>query len=282
MEFKGIDVSKWQGEINWEKVKASGVDFAILREGYGLQIDKKFKENCEKAKAAGMNIGVYHYSYASSADDAKNEAEFCLKNISGLKFEYPICFDIEEKEMLKLSNETRNEIVRAFCEEIEKSGYYAMFYCNLNWLENYLNYENLKQFDLWLARWSSIKPLEECGIWQYSSQGKIDGINGNVDLDVSYKNYPEIMKSNGLNGFKTQKDYFNYTVKKDDSLWVISERYLKNGAKYTEIKELNNLSSDVIYPGQVLKIPKWGNKNEQKNSNYFNFSNSHWKRYNLF
>lgn len=256
MEFKGIDVSKWQGEINWEKVKASGVDFAILREGYGLQIDKKFKENCEKAKAAGMNIGVYHYSYASSAFDAKNEAEFCLGNIRVLELEYPVCFDIEEKEMLKLSNETRTEIVKAFCEEIETAGYYATFYCNLNWLENYLNYENLKQFDLWLARWSSTKPSQECGIWQYSSQGKIDGINGNVDLDVSYKNYPEIMKSKGLNGFKTQKNYFNYTVKKDDSLWVISEKYLKSGAKYTEIKSLNNLLSDVIYPGQVLKVPK--------------------------
>ena len=256
MEFKGIDVSKWQGEINWEKVKASGVDFAILREGYGLQIDKKFKENCEKAKAVGMNIGVYHYSYASSAFDAKNEAEFCLGNISGLELEYPICFDIEEKEMLKLSNETRTEIVKAFCEEIEKAGYYATFYCNLNWLENYLNYENLKQFDLWLARWSNTKPSQECGIWQYSSQGKIDGINGNVDLDVSYKNYPEIMKSKGLNGFKIQKNYFNYTVKKGDNLWAISEKYLKSGAKYTEIKSLNNLLSDVIYPGQVLKVPK--------------------------
>ena len=256
MEFKGIDVSKWQGEINWEKVKASGVDFAILREGYGLQIDKKFKENCEKAKAVGMNIGVYHYSYASSTFDAKNEAEFCLGNISGLELEYPVCFDIEEKEMLKLSNETRTEIVKAFCEEIERAGYYATFYCNLNWLENYLNYENLKQFDLWLARWSSTKPSQECGIWQYSSQGKIDGINGNVDLDVSYKNYPEIMKSKGLNGFKIQKNYFNYTVKKGDNLWAISEKYLKSGAKYTEIKSLNNLLSDVIYPGQVLKVPK--------------------------
>lgn len=260
MEFKGIDVSKWQGEINWEKVKASGVDFAILRGGYGLQTDKKFKENYEKAKATGMNIGVYHYSYASSVADAKDEAEFCLKNISGLEFEYPICFDIEEKEMLKLSNEARTDIVKAFCEEIEKAGYYAMFYCNLNWIENYLNYENLKQFDLWIARCSNAKPSKQCGIWQYSSQGKIDGINGNVDLDVSYKNYPEIMKSNGLNGFKLEKSYFNYTVKKGDSLWVISERYLKSGAKYTEIKELNNLLSDVIYPGQVLKIPKWGKK----------------------
>ena len=131
-----------------------------------------------------------------------------------------------------------------------------MFYCNLNWLENYLNYENLKQFDLWLARWNNAKPSEQCGIWQYTSQGKIDGINGNVDLDISYKNYPEIMKSNGLNGFKIQKNYFNYTVKKGDSLWAISEKYLKSGAKYTEIKELNNLASSTIYPGQVLKIPK--------------------------
>ena len=260
MEFKGIDVSKWQGEINWEKVKASGINFAILREGYGkkspLQIDKKFKENYEKAKSAGINIGIYHYSYANSVSDAKSEADFCLENINGLKFEYPICFDIEEKEMLKLSNETRTEIVKTFCQEIEKAGYYAMFYCNLNWLENYLNFEELKQYDLWLANWGRGEPPKKCGIWQYSSQGKIDGINGNADLNISYKNYPEIMKSNGLNGFEIEKNYFNYTVKSGDSLWKISEKYLKSGADYNKIKELNCLSSDTIYPGQVLKIPK--------------------------
>ena len=264
--FKGIDVSKWNGNINWDKVKSAGINFAIVREGYGKrdprQVDKKFKDNINGAKSVGIHTGIYHYSYADSVEDAINEAQFCLENIEGLKLEYPVIIDVEDKEQLKLNNRQRTDIVKAFCSEIEKHGYYAMFYCNLNWLNNYLyKDELLPKYDLWLAQWNIDKPPFSCGIWQYSSTGKIDGIDGNVDLDVSYKNYPEIMKSKGLNGFSKSnnlenKNYFNYTVKKGDTLWAIAQRYLGSGYKYKEIKDLNALNSDIIYPGQTLKIPK--------------------------
>ena len=266
MEFKGIDVSKWNGNINWDKVKSAGINFAIVSEGYGKrdprQVDKKFKDNINGAKSVGIHTSVYHYSYADSVEDAINEARFCLENIEGFKLEYPIIIDVEDKEQLKLNNRQRTDIVKAFCSEIEKHGYYAMFYCNLNWLNNYLlKDELLPKYDLWLAQWNIDKPSCTCGIWQYSSTGKIDGIDGNVDLDVSYKNYPEIMKSKGLNGFSKSnnlenKNYFNYTVKKGDTLWAIAQRYLGSGYKYKEIKDLNALNSDMIYPGQTLKIPK--------------------------
>ncbi len=179
-----------------------------------------------------------------------------------MKLEYPVIMDVEDKEQLKLNNRQRTDIVKAFCSEIEKHGYYAMFYCNLNWLNNYLyKDELLPKYDLWLAQWNIDKPSCTCGIWQYSSTGKIDGIDGNVDLDVSYKNYSEIMKSKGLNGFSKSnnlenKNYFNYTVKKGDTLWAIAQRYLGSGYKYKEIRDLNALNSDMIYPGQTLKIPK--------------------------
>ena len=266
MEFKGIDVSKWNGNINWDKVKSAGINFAIVREGYGKrdprQVDKKFKDNINGAKSVGIHTSVYHYSYADSVEDAINEARFCLENIEGFKLEYPIIIDVEDKEQLKLNNRQRTDIVKAFCSEIEKHGYYAMFYCNLNWLNNYLlKDELLPKYDLWLAQWNIDKPSCTCGIWQHSSTGKIDGIDGNVDLDVSYKNYPEIMKSKGLNGFSKSnnlenKNYFNHTVKKGDTLWAIAQRYLGSGYKYKEIKDLNALNSDMIYPGQTLKIPK--------------------------
>ena len=266
MEFKGIDVSKWNGNIDWKKVKNSGIDFAILREGYGKenpnQIDKKFEENYTNAKNQGVHLGVYHYVYADSVEDAINEAKFCLKNIKGKQLDYPVVIDIEDKEQLKLSNRQRTDIVKAFCNEIEKAGYYAMFYCNLNWLKSYLfKDELLQKYDLWLAQWSNNKPSCFCGIWQYSSCGKVEGISGNVDLNISYKNYPEIIKNKGLNGFnKTSnsqnKSYLSYVVKKGDTLWGISEKYLGNGNKYKEIKDLNNLSSDTIYPNQTLKIPR--------------------------
>ncbi len=261
--FKGIDISKWNGNINWEKVKNAGISFAIIREGYGKkdpkQIDKQFKNNINGAKSVGIHTGVYHYSYADSVDDAINEAQFCLENVQGLKLEYPIVFDIEDKEQLKLNTRQRTDIVKAFCSEIEKNGYYAMFYCNANWLRNYLyKDELLSKYDLWLAQWDVDIPYVSCGIWQKSDKGCIDGINGNVDLDVSYKNYPEIMQSRGLNGFSksTASNYFNYTVKKGDTLWAIAQRYLGSGYKYKEIKDLNALNSDMIYPGQTLKIPK--------------------------
>lgn len=267
MKLKGIDVSKWQGSINWSEVKKDGTEFAILREGWGkkspTQIDKKFKENYENAKAVGIPIGCYHYSYADSVDDAKREAEFCLENIRGLKLEYPVCFDIEDREMLKLSNRQRTDIVKAFCGEIEKAGYYAMFYCNAHWLNNYLIKDELIQkYDLWLAQWDVGAPTVSCGIWQKSDKGTINGISGNVDLDIAYKNYPEIIKSKGLNGFSQPNDsqqfpnYFVYTVKKGDTLWTISQKYLGSGYKYKEIKDLNALNSDMIYAGQTLKVPK--------------------------
>lgn len=264
--FKGIDVSKWNGNINWDKVKSAGINFAIFREGYGKrdprQIDKKFKDNINGAKNAGIYTGIYHYSYADSVEDAINEAQFCLENIEGFKLEYPVIIDVEDKEQLKLNNRQRTDIVKAFCSEIEKAGYYAMFYCNLNWLLNYLLKDELcSKYDLWLAEWNKDKPSCSCGIWQYSSTGKIDGISGNVDLDISYKNYPEIMRNKGLNGFSkannsASTNYFNYTVKKGDTLWAIAQRYLGGGSKYKEIKTLNALNSDTIYPNQVLKIPK--------------------------
>lgn len=263
--FKGIDVSKWNGNINWDKVKSEGINFAIVREGYGKrdprQIDKKFKDNINGAKSVGIHTSVYHYSYADSVEDAINEARFCLENISDLKPEYPVIIDIEDKEQLKLNNRQRTDIVKAFCSEIEKHGYYAMFYCNLNWLNNYLyKDELLPKYDLWFAQWGVDAPSVSCGIWQYSSTGKIDGIDGNVDLNISYKDYCSIMKSKGLNGFNKSDNsqninYFTYTVKKGDTLWAIAQRYLGSGSKYKEIKILNALTSDTIYPNQTLKIP---------------------------
>lgn len=264
MNKKGIDVSKWQGSINWQEAKNDGVEFAIIREGYGKkdpkQVDKLFHRNIQEAQKVGLPVGVYHYSYADSVSDAKAEAEFCLENIQGYKLEYPVVFDLEDRTQLALTNRQRTDIVKAFCNEIEASGYYAMLYTNLNWYKNYLYSEELKKYDLWLAQWSVAEPSVPCGIWQYSDKGTIDGISGNVDLNISYKDYPTIMKTKGLNGFKAsasnKSNVINYKVKKGDTLWDLAKKYLGDGAKYKEIKELNSLKSDTIYPGQVLKIKK--------------------------
>ena len=264
---KGIDVSKWQGEINWAEVRKNGVNFAIIREGWGkksaTQIDKQFKRNYEGAKSVGIDVGCYHYSYADSVSDARLEAEFCLENIKGMQFEYPIVFDIEDKEQLKLNNRQRTDIVKAFCEEIEKAGYYAMFYCNLYWLNNYLYKSELERYDLWLAQWGVDNPTVACGIWQKSETGRIGGIVGNVDIDVAYRNYPAIIKSKGLNGFTNEApieeiqperpNNIIYMVKRGDTLSKIASRYnidINTIAKINDIKDVNK-----IYVGQVLSIP---------------------------
>ena len=138
-----------------------------------------------------------------------------------MQLEYPIALDIEDRTMLSLNSRQRTDIVKAFCSEIEKAGYYAMFYCNLNWLNNYLYKEELlPKYDLWLAQCNVPAPAVSCGIWQKSDKGYISGISGNVDIDIAYKNYPEIMKQKGLNGFSksatnnSTPNYFTYTVKK--------------------------------------------------------------------
>jgi GH25 family lysozyme M1 (1,4-beta-N-acetylmuramidase) len=257
--MKGIDISKWQNTIDWKKTADSGVQFAIIRNAWGskssAQIDKKFKENLQNAKNNGILCGVYHYTYADNASNARDEASFCLENIAGEKLEFPVVFDIEDRQLLVLSNSQRTEIAAAFCDEIEKAGYYAMIYCSLDWYKNYLDGVSLsKKYDIWLAQWNNNdSPDIECGIWQYTDSGKVGGISTSVDLNIAYKDYPKIMEEKKLNGFS--KENLLYTVQKNDSLWGIARKFLGDGTRYPEIMGLNNFSSDIIYPGQVLKIP---------------------------
>lgn len=169
------------------------------------------------------------------------------------------------------SNQTLIDICKTSLLGLEEAGYYASLYANLSWFNNQLNSNELDQFDKWVAHWSaSCGYKKSYGIWQYSDSGKIDGINGNVDLNISYKDYPSIVKANGLNGLKqdatqisqsptlpneTEISFTTYTVKSGDTLWNIAQRFLGNGSKYPELKSLNRLTSDTIYPGQTLKVP---------------------------
>lgn len=262
MIFNGIDVSKWQGDIDWAKVKKSGIDFAMIRDGWGKksesQVDKKFYQNYNGAVDNDIKCGVYHYSYADSISDAIDEAQFCLENIYGKTLRYPVVFDIEDKTMLALSNRQRTDIVEAFCSEIEKAGYYAMFYCNLNWLNNYLiKDELLEKYDLWLAHWYTNVPGVQCGIWQHTETGKVDGINGNVDLNIAYKDYAKIITDRKLYGSgksaePTQQSTSIYIVKYGDTLSEISKKFridINELARINNIKDINKINV-----GQILKL----------------------------
>lgn len=214
--IKGIDVSKWQGDIDWNKVKADGIKFAMIRLGYGSSdgnscgLDGYFEKNVANAIKAGVDIGCYFYSYATSVDAAKKEAQYVVNVLSKYKgtFTYPVAFDIEDKSQVGLGKTTLTNMVIAFGDIIEKAGFYCSVYSNLNWLKNYLDDSKIKRFDHWLAQWSSAPTYSGAfGMWQNSSTGRVSGISGNVDTDVAYKDYPSIIKSGKLNGFTgaTQK-----------------------------------------------------------------------------
>lgn len=207
-EFRGIDVSEYQGAIDWQRVKSDGIEFAMLRCGYGRfssQKDSRFEENYRNAKSAGVNVGAYFFSYAVTVENARLEAENCLSFIRGKKFEYPIALDIETPAQQRLSREEASAIADTFCSILERNGYYVCIYSNLYFLNNELTADVLRRYDVWLAQWASAPTYSgNFGMWQYSSTGSVSGINGAVDRDISYKDYPSIMLRNSLNGFTSE------------------------------------------------------------------------------
>lgn len=205
MSIKGIDVSKWQGNIDFNKVKAAGYDFVIINAGYGKYIsqkDKYFEQNYEMAKSAGLHIGAYWYSYAETASDAKQEAEVFREVIKGKTFDMPVAFDIEEKCHANLPNGTVGEIIKAFCASMESAGYYVSLYSYASFLRDKVSADIRSKYDVWLAEFDVTKPSYsgQYGMWQYTSKGRINGVDGDVDLNIAYKDYPKIINDGGFNG----------------------------------------------------------------------------------
>lgn len=218
--YKGIDVSQWQGDIDWQAVKNSGIEFAIIRTGFGRsdpnQVNKYFKQNIKGAKEAGIKVGVYHYSYADSAQDAVNEAKFCLSTLDGEKLDLPVYYDIEDNSIAnKHDKNIRTQMCVNSCSEIEKAGYWAGVYANKNWFDNYLNYDGLKlKHTLWITHYGIDSPSLDCDIWHYTSSGNVDGIKGNVDMNYRYRDLVEEVgvnpTSSNASGNNTQDNDVTY------------------------------------------------------------------------
>lgn len=194
----GIDVSKHNGSIDWTKVKNSGVSFVIIRCGYrgsatGVMVeDPKFKSNIQGAVAAGLKVGIYFFSQAVNRVEAVEEASMVLSLISGYKISYPVFIDVEAAggRADGISSDTRTEVVKAFCETIRDSGYTAGVYANKNWLGSKMSTGSFGGYNIWLAQYAAAPTYNgRYEMWQYSSTGKIDGISGNVDLNISYLGY---------------------------------------------------------------------------------------------
>lgn len=224
---KGIDVSEHNGVIDWKTV-SENVDFVIIRAGYGKgHEDEKFRDNAKGCEKYGIPYGAYWFSYATTIEEAEKEAEYCINLLNQFAPTYPICFDYEYDSYEWAVSHTKNisyddiaNMAKTFLRKVEQAGYYAMIYTNNDWL-NRCFYKLTSTFDTWLADWGTNKPNRKYGIRQYSSVGRIAGIQGNVDLNSTEYNYPVIIKN-----MKIRKEVAKNVFKASEAL---------------KIKVLNNL-----------------------------------------
>lgn len=197
-----IDVSEFQSVIDWKKVKASGVDYAMIRVGgrYGtsgkIYTDTRYKDNLTGALDNGIEVGVYFFTQAVNEREAIEEAEFCINICHHYKITLPIAIDTEYLDGGRHNNinrAQRTKVVKAFCDRVKKEGFIPIFYCGSYYLKDDLISSELADYEMWLAQWSD-KPQcsRDFSIWQYTSSGRVDGISGNVDINKMYKDYNPI------------------------------------------------------------------------------------------
>lgn len=192
MSLNGIDLSTYQRNVNYMSLKASGIDFAIIRSGFGKnssQKDNLFEEHYSGLHYVGIPIGVYHYSYLTSEENAVLEARNCLNFIKNKDIQLPVFLDVEEGRSARLGKEKLTNAIILFCEEIEKHGYKAGVYASLNYFNNFIDVQKIidKGYKIWLAQYYKEPTASfKINFWQWTSKGNVHGIEGNVDLDICY------------------------------------------------------------------------------------------------
>lgn len=216
---KGVDLSSYQVLTDAEyDALAKAVDFAILRAsftGYGTGVtityDKQFEKHYAELSKRGVPLGAYHYSCANTPDKARDEAEYFKNRLMDKEFLYPVFFDVEnEKWQGTLSRRELTDVCIAFCDSMEKSGYYVGVYANKYWLAMRLDEARLKPYDIWIAHYtdaSDESKYKNYALWQHTETGRIPGVTVPLDLNISYIDYPPIIKRAGLNGTKTYTEF---------------------------------------------------------------------------
>ena len=193
----GIDVSEFQGDINWKAVKADGIDFVMIRLGFrgsetgALVLDSRFKENLKGAKRAGLDVGVYFFSQAITPEEAIGEARFVMKHIRGKGVHYPVAFDMEPidgtERAAELKKEEKTAIADAFCKVIDRNGRTPMIYGNPKWMRKHIDLSYLADYDKWLAHFTDKTTYRsDFTMWQYTDSGIVDGIDGPVDMNLYF------------------------------------------------------------------------------------------------
>lgn len=291
---KGIDISEHNGSIDFTKVKNSGIEFVIIRIGWignkeNHTLDKKFEEYYNNAKANGLKVGFYVYSYVENETAMLSAINWIRKQISGKIRELPIFLDVEDAQISKLSKDEQTNLCKYFCDNFGNSGIYA----NLDWFKNKLNVNELTNYKIWLAQWTNAETHSadfKVDLWQYTSKGKIDGINSNVDMNYCLNceensstitgqlSIEEIanavirgefgngqerkqrLESCGYNYNEVQAKVnelmgyssVTYKVKSGDTLSGIAQKF---GTTVSKLAKLNNIKNvNLIYAGQTLKI----------------------------
>ena len=218
----GVDISKYQGRVDFNKLKAV-CNFVLIRAGYtgygdGVQHgDPYFLVNMAGAKAAGMPWGAYWFTQAINEDEARAEARYMMGLIKDQKPEYPIYIDTELADGIgltgradRISKEQRTAVVKAFCDELEANGYFAGFYCSESWWHNNIDGNSLSRYTAWIAKWSAKQPNCPYAIWQYKNDAVLPGVKNVVDMNKTSVDFPTIIKAKGLNGWKVNENLGDY------------------------------------------------------------------------
>ena len=241
MEIKGIDVSAWQGKIDWKTVADYGMGFAILRiTEAGNVVDSQFENNLAGCNKYDIPVGVYKYSYAMTIAEIQREARKVVSTLNGRRIQFPVVLDLEYNDQRSLGSESIHKMADAFREIVEAAGYKFAIYCNVDWYENVIC-SYLKKYDFWIARypanddgWLQERLRPDFGVgWQYSSKAKIPGISGTVDRNVFYKDYSE----------ETEKKE-ETTVNKLQEHTKLGDYYANNGGTKPYLEKKSNAYLD--------------------------------------
>ena len=300
--MKGLDISSYQSNINFDAIKNNDIKFLILRAGftgYGTGVsynkDNSFESFYSNAKSRAIPVGAYWYSCANTYQKGVNEANYMYNNcLKGKQFEYPIYIDVEDNHWQKNNKAGVNQAIKGFCETLENKGYYVGIYASdISGFKEMMNINELTNYDKWVARYGS-KPqyVTSYGMWQSSSSGRISGYNGNLDVNESYKDYPSIIKGAGLNGYPkgsssettpvepqpTKKTNEEIAKEVIEGKWGNGEdrknKLTQAGYNYNEVQSIvnklvsNNTSPTKKTNEEIAKEViegKWGNGEDRKN-----------------
>ena len=276
MALKVIDVSYHNGRIDWAKVKASGVDGAIIRCGFGdnmsSQDDTQWKRNADECTRLGIPFGTYIYSYAKTDAQARSEAEHVLRLVKGYKLSYPVYYDLEQAG----TQSGAVNRMKIFADIIEKAGYWCGVYCNKSWWDNYLNSLG-NRYTKWIARYSSTLGVSGVDMWQYTSSGSVSGISGRVDMNHCYRDFPKEINGASSGGSSSGSTSGSTTTPSGSTLDLVvgvmqgkygdgDARKSALGSKYDEVQNIVNQGSKKSNEEIANEViaGTWGNGNTRK------------------